>query len=149
MIASPLQNSTAMKNLILALTILTGPALLACRCRPPAPITQAEFDSYDLVVKGEVVKVTEEGQDRTIYLLVKENHKGAEGDTIRIYTSVQSATCGLSASEGDVFLMYASLYEGRFRTDTCTRTALLNSDSGYQAEHVEGDLEFLRAKMEE
>lgn len=132
------------KSLPTLIFIAIATSLMACRCLPPQSITDSIFDGYDLVVKATVFQVEESEEDRIIHLLVEENYKGAENDTLVVSTPRHSATCGIDAEAGQQFLMWASMYQGQFHTNSCTRTAVLNYESGYVPEHARADLKYLK-----
>jgi len=44
---------------------------------------------------------------------------------ITIHTARDGAACGVSFAEGEEWLIYGDIYEGKFRTNLCTRTTRL------------------------
>jgi len=98
-------------------------AAFACRCLPPPPPAEALGES-DLVFHGFVLAIepVDEWSIR-VELQVLQTWKGpADQDTIQVHTANNGAACGVFFEEPREYLVYAFSSEGRFHTNSCTRT---------------------------
>ncbi len=105
--------------------------IFACSCRPPLAMTDIEFFNADLVFIGKItyVNADEETYKRTATFEII-NPLKVVGDmkTIDIVTPYQSATCGLTFLEGQLWYIWASNDGTMYSSNICTRSLRLEED---------------------
>ena len=141
--------------LVSVLLILAYNNSLCCTCGSTGPITDKDYNFYDLIFTGAVINVDspEEGDLKIISLVLTKLYKGsAESDTIKIQTPKGGSACGVYAKKNDNFLMYAKVIEGYYYTRTCYRTRRTDEDSKEFILHgkfVKEDIKYLESKLQE
>ena len=102
----------------------------ACSCIAPPPPAEA-LAAADAVFAGEVTAVSaplESGAATiNVTFAVTQRWKGPSDATLVVGTSGSSASCGVSFTTGQRYLVYASTSEGQLSTNLCSRTAPLDS----------------------
>jgi hypothetical protein len=96
----------------------------ACTCRPPGS-PREERDLAAAVFSGRVVHVVEVDYMYRVLLEVDRTWKGIDGNTVVVYTALNSAACGVSFERGQAYLVYALFNDDILHTHLCTRTARL------------------------
>ena len=119
-----------------------------CSCSLLPPIDDKQYEEYDLIAKGKVVKVSVKNWARTIYLNVKTYYKGGNKQSqIKIITSSTEGMCGIGPHVGEDWLIFAYTENKYYRTDICTKTKNLNPKAWvYNKEEIDNDIKFLEDK---
>ena len=137
-----------MSYLLLLFSLLTHKANY-CSCTPLPPIDDQQYNEYNLIVKGKVIKVLKSNLfEKTIYFKVETHYKGGDSlTTLKVTTPSQEGMCGIVPKVGEEWLMFAYREKKGFRTELCTRTKNLNPKAwDYNKSEVEDDIKFLEAK---
>ena len=67
---------------------------------------------------------------------------------IKITTSDQESTCGISPKLGEEWLIFANREKEGFQTNLCTRTKSMNKKAwDYNKEELQQDIEYLNQKL--
>jgi hypothetical protein len=140
-----------MKNILLILLTLISFKGLCCSCINFGEINDKVYNSYDIIVKGQIEKVEEGELSRTIYIRIEKEYKGnIKSELISITSPSQSGMCGIFPKIGEVWLMYASKSESIYFTDMCTRTKNMNQNAwNYNKEEIESDLIYLEKRLKQ
>jgi hypothetical protein len=122
---------------------------ICCSCLPLAGITEADYNSYQLILKGKVTQVIESNFERILEIKVAFYYKGSlKTDTVRISTPLEEGMCGINPGVGDNWLIFAYADRYYYRTNLCTRTRNMNPDSwNFDKDELQQDLEFLEDKL--
>jgi hypothetical protein len=97
----------------------------ACSCLPPGS-PKEELAKVDAVFSGEVLSVKDKyNSTKQVKVKVIESWKGIASKNITIYTSIDSASCGVHFESGKEYLIYAHLEDGKYTTYLCSRTSEL------------------------
>jgi len=117
--------------------------IIACSCRPPLPMTETEFFNADLVFIGKItyVNADEEAYRRTATFEILSPLKvvGAMKE-VEIITAYESATCGLSFKEGDLWYIWADNEGKAYSSNSCSRSLRLKEDGTSQVERFNQDM---------
>ena len=104
--------------------------LFACSCTYYKKIDIRQFNSYDLILKGQVISIDESEDDweKIVKVKVLKVYKGHQiNDTILIKTGLDGASCGLNFKNEENWLIYGyKNQEGNFSTGLCTRSKKLS-----------------------
>lgn len=122
---------------VLSLTLMfvaLGLQVIACSCRPPAPLTMEEFLNADLVFEGKALSVETDKEQgmKVITFEVTKAHKTPRGTTkIEVTTAGNSAACGLTIEEGQNWYIWARKNEetGAYSSGICSRSLYLAEDA--------------------
>lgn len=129
--------------LLCVFTFVSVAQVVACSCRPPLPMTDVEFFNADLVFIGKITHVNadEEAYRRTATFEIINPLKAIEDMAeVDIITAYQSATCGLSFKEGDLWYIWASDEGENFSSSICTRSLRLQEDGTSSAGRFQEDM---------
>ena len=119
---------------LLTLTVLATVSLLAaprvaeaCSCMRQSPREAAE--TADAIFEGRVESVEAAPGDQTapvhVRIHVTQQWKGVESEEVELTTAANSAMCGYSFEDGQVYLVYATREgSGGLTVSLCSRTAL-------------------------
>ena len=122
-----------------------------CSCAENGKITEEKYQSYDLILRGEIVKIQNGELDKALFIRIKTLYRGEHKiETIEIKTPSRPGFCGLNAGTGDEWLFFASSKNEKFSAHICTRSKNLNPDNHmyeFQKEEIQNDLIFLEAKL--
>lgn len=115
-----------------------------CSCSEPSLMDNEEYRHYDLIVQGLVTSIEEnENHLKTITLEIKKNYKGEiSGTSVAISTPKRLSYCGLNIGTGSEWIIYAYKEDGRYQTNSCTRSSEL-PPRDFRRQSVEDDLKFL------
>ena len=105
--------------------------ILACSCRPPMPMTDVEFFEADLVFIGKITTVIADQQayKRTAtFKIINPLKVAGSMTTVDIVTPYESATCGLTFSEDELWYIWASDDGNMYSSSICTRSLKLEQD---------------------
>ncbi|MBL4752216.1 MAG: hypothetical protein JKY52_01265 [Flavobacteriales bacterium] len=140
-----------MKNTLLILLALISLEGFCCSCIGFGEINEEQYNSYDLIVKGQIEKIEEGAWTRTIYVRIEKEYKGnVKSELVLITSPSQSGICGIFPKTGETWLMYANKSENTYSTDLCTRTKSLNPKAwNYNKEEIESDLVFLEKRLKQ
>jgi hypothetical protein len=140
-----------MKNILLILFALINLEGLCCSCMDPGKINDEQYNSYDLIVKGEIEKIEDGEWTRIIYIRIEKNYKGSlDSKLVEISSPSQSGMCGIFPEIGENWLIYANNSNGTYSTGLCTRTKRLNDDAwNYNKEEIESDLTYLERRLKQ
>jgi len=116
--------------------VLAAPRVAAaCKCMPPPPPQEAMAGSA-AVFEGTVtdVRKPQSGDEPSqmsveVELRVGRRFKGAEADTVTVFTAESSAACGYGFEPGGTYLVYAGETDGQLSTNLCSRTARIEDAS--------------------
>ncbi|ELR68889.1 hypothetical protein C900_05669 [Fulvivirga imtechensis AK7] len=138
-----------MKIITLTLLLLISYKGFCCSCQRPEKISNKDFNSYDLIVKGRIDKIDKGDRVNVIYVRIERRYKGViTGEAVTVSTPSQSGMCGISPQVGDTWLIFANSYKDSYITDICTRTKSLNPQAwNYRKQEVKDDLRFLERKL--
>src|SRR5215203_1038523 len=119
-----------------------------CSCTPLGPIDDKQYNEYGLIIKGKVVKVTEEKFERAIYLSIDACYKGTKTKPlVKVISPSESGMCGIFPKKDENWLMFAYTDGKSYHTNLGTRTKNMNSKAwDYNKEELIADLKFLEAK---
>src|SRR6476619_4524117 len=79
-----------------------------CTCVPLAAIDDKQYNQYNLIVKGKIVRMTMNEFSKTIYLAVDTLYKGQEQHkTIKISSPSSAGVCGIFPKVGEHWLVFA------------------------------------------
>ena len=119
-----------------------------CSCIPLPQIDDKQYEEYDLIVKGKVIKVLNGKWTKSIYLNVKTYYKGGNKQSqIKIIMSSTEGMCGISSQVGEDWLIFAYTENKSYRTNICTRTKNLNPKAwDYNKDEIDNDIKFLEEK---
>lgn len=105
--------------------------IFACSCRPPLPVTDVEFFNADLIFIGKITRVNADQQafKRTAtFDIINPLKVAGSMNTVDIVTPYQSATCGLTFGEGELWYIWASDDGTMYSSNICTRSLKLEQD---------------------
>lgn len=120
---------TVVALLFVAAFVLVQPnCAFACSCVPPGTPAE-ELTQSDAVFQGRVVSVQtpnkpiESSADvTTITFETSKAWKGQITPTLTLTTPGSSASCGVTFEQGQEYVVYAHLNEGKLTTNLCSRT---------------------------
>jgi hypothetical protein len=118
----------AARNVLLAATFIALPGRLAlpCSCQRPVPPLQALAEAA-VVFSGRVIAFGPvEPFNKRATFDVSAIWKGPIAETIDVFTSADSAGCGIDFQVSAEYLVYAWEDETGFFTHLCSRTTLFN-----------------------
>src|SRR5262249_49937183 len=100
-----------------------GSWICACDCAPP-PEPKKALEGATAVCLAEVVKIEEDGTNRTVTLKVERWWKGGDKAELVVSTSKNGASCGYGFQKGNKYLVYAHAREKDkpLRVSLCSRT---------------------------
>lgn len=138
-----------MKQSLLILGILIAQIGFCCSCQPLSKIDDQQYDKYDLIVSGTILKITDKGYERTVLIKVDTYYKGTQSQkTIKIMSPSKEGVCAISPKVGEHWLIYAAASGKIFSTNLCTRTMTMNPKAwDYKKDNLREDLEFLEKKI--
>jgi len=129
--------------LLCVFTCVSIAQVVACSCRPPLPMTDVEFFNADLVFIGKITHVDadEEAYRRTAtFEIINPLKVTIDIKEVKIITAYQSATCGLSFREGDMWYIWAGDEGEHFSSSICTRSLRLKDDGTTGIPRFEEDM---------
>jgi hypothetical protein len=102
---------------------LVGSWVFACSCAPP-PEPKKALEQAKAVFLGEVTKIEEDGQNRTVTVKVERWWKGGDTAEVTVSTAKDGAACGYGFQKGMKYLVYATGGEKDkpLRASLCSRT---------------------------
>ncbi|WP_026898727.1 hypothetical protein [Daejeonella oryzae] len=120
--------------IILAAILLIIPTWsVACTCSSfGQPLTIKEYNENQFIIAGKAKKVTIVQNETTYKQLqidfeIEELYKGnLVGRTIKIYTSLGDASCGLNVKENEEWIIWEYLQNNAVSTNLCTRSIRKN-----------------------
>lgn len=120
-----------MKIFLFAVGLFITNAASSCTCLPEPnakPETYEDrYRNFDLIVKGEIIKVKERRLEWTYHVKVEEWFKGNKTKKLLIIkTGNPGGACGVYARPGDQLIIFATHYKKYFHTDICDRTRMFN-----------------------
>lgn len=136
-------------NLIWIVFYLFTPKPNYCSCIPLPPMDDKQYNEYNLIVKGNVVKIEINDLDEKIYLKIDTCYKGENiPKTVTIISPNSAGMCGIFPKVSEQWLIFAYTDGKNFTTNLCTRTKTLNSKAwDYRKNELNDDLNFLRIKL--
>lgn len=135
-------------SLLFALSVF---ASYACSCANPGKLDNRQYDYYDFIATGVVEEVETEGMFTSINFQVKHFYKNkGEDSLVMLKTASSSAACGISASKGQEWLIYASVENGELHVSLCSRSIVLKAEGMTEMpSRAKEDLFFLEIKEQE
>lgn len=140
-----------MKYIFSFLFALSVFASYACSCANPGKLDNRQYDYYDFIATGVVEEVETEGMFTSINFQVKHFYKNkGEDSLVMLKTASSSAECGISASKGQEWLIYASVENGELHVSLCSRSIVLKAEGMTEMpSRAKEDLFFLEIKEQE
>lgn len=134
---------------VLFLLLALYPKPNYCSCIPLPPIDDKQYNDYNLIAKGKVVKITMNNMEENIYFAIDTCYKGDEREkTLKITSPGSEGMCGIFPKVGEDWLMFVHRDGKNYKTHLCTRTKIMNPKAwNYNEEELTSDLTFLRAKL--
>jgi len=117
-------------TLFLLLSVISV-QVFACSCRPPLPMTDMEYFGADLVFIGKITKVNadQEAYKRTAtFEIINPLKVAGNMKSVDIVTAYQSATCGLTFGEDELWYIWASDEGEMYTSSICTRSLRLEKN---------------------
>jgi hypothetical protein len=132
-----------MKITLLSVLIFFSFYCFSCSCIGLGKIDKKQYDSYDLIAKGQIIKIPDE--ENGFYMKIESLYKGeVKSDTVRVFSSNDEAMCGISFKIGEYWLIYAYEKRKKFSTGLCTRTKNLDPNSWrYNEKEISEEIRFL------
>ena len=121
----------------------------ACTCINNKPLSEKEFKSYNLVVKGKIVSIDTVNGEKKILIRVTDIYKGSKGQSeILIVTAKDNNLCGIEPRVDETWLIYTlEMAQYNYYTDACTKSKSLDMErSGAAAKELKTELKFLEKK---
>ena len=139
-----------MKYFFLFGLLILSQIAYSCSCIPLGPLDDKQYNEYDLIIKGKVVKLIEKQFKRIIYIKVDSYFKGTQkSTTLKIESPRQSGMCGIFPKIGEQWLVFAYKKDNIYNTSLCTRTKTLNPKAwDFRKNEIDEDLKFLKRKTE-
>lgn len=140
-----------MKYIFSFLFALSVFASYACSCANPGKLDNRQYDYYDFIATGVVEEMETEGMFTSINFQVKHFYKNkGEDSLVMLKTASSSAACGISASKGQEWLIYASVENGELHVSLCSRSIVLKAEGMTDMpSRAKEDLFFLEIKEQE
>lgn len=140
-----------MKYIFSFLFALSVFASYACSCANPGKLDNRQYDYYDFIATGVVEEVETEGMFTAINFQVKHFYKSqGEESMVMLKTASSSAACGISASKGQEWLIYATVENGELQVSLCSRSIVLKGEGMTEVpSRAKEDLVFLEIKEQE
>lgn len=137
-----------MRLTLLAIGLFISALATCCDCKHPGKINDEQYNQYNLIFKGKVIKISAFNLTKIIYLKIDTIYNGSNSrKIIKIISPLQGAMCGITPKLGEVWLIFAYLSEGNFTTNLCTRTKRMNAKAwDYNDKELIDELEFLENK---
>ncbi|WP_207535650.1 hypothetical protein [Desertivirga arenae] len=137
-----------LKYSLLIIFLITSKIASSCKCMALGKIDDKQYDQYELIVKGRIIKVGIEGTKRSISVKVLNCFKGSEkADTVFISTPIDGAACGISPKVGEKWLLFANGSAENYTTSMCTRSKSMSSNAeNFNKKEVRSDLKYLKRK---
>ena len=133
------------KGMLLGLSLLIPVFGICCSCMPNGEIDAKQYHSYDLIIRGEIVKIDSQQYDNLVTVKIKKTFKGETAEkTVVIKTPSSSAACGIHFLEGEQYLIYATQRKEQYSSILCSRTTLYKRpESCKKTEKAKKDLTYL------
>lgn len=140
-----------MRYIFLFGLLLLSLAAAPCSCLSSGKINEEQYNSYNLIITGKVVKLVEKEFNRIIYIKVVKYFKGNKKTTIvKIETPVWQSACGITPKIGENWLLFAYKQGKIYTTNLCTRTKSMNDKAwNYNKSEIDDDLKFLESKIKD
>lgn len=134
---------------MLILFLLLSLEGMCCSCINQGEINIEQYNSYSLIIKGQIEKIEEGEWSHSIYVRIERSYKGNfKGELVQITSPSQSGRCGIFPKVGETWLMYAKISDNGYSTNLCTRTKTVNQDAwNYNKEEIESDIAFLEKRL--
>ena len=112
---------------MLAISFLSlVPTSFACSCLPPSA-PKDELKTSDAVFAGKVIDIQQKANFFEVTIDVQQAWKGIKNKETTIYTSKDSASCGVNFTKDVEYIIYAHNQSGELHTSLCSRTAELTN----------------------
>jgi hypothetical protein len=90
--------------IVFSASMLAAPAAYACSCAQTNAIEAVQTNDFALI--GKVVRETTSGNNRLFVVKVSRDYKGGlAGERVKVYTSMSSASCGVSLVVGQRYFI--------------------------------------------
>jgi len=134
---------------LFGLLLLSG-VTYSCSCILLGKIDEKQYNEYDLIIKGKIIRLEEKNFARIIYIKVDTYFKGGQNTTtIKVESPSQSGMCGIFPKIGEQWLVFAYKKGNSYNTSLCTRTKNLNPKAwDFKKDGIDDDLKFLEGKLE-
>ncbi len=138
-----------MKYLFLLSFLLLSSITYSCSCIPLGKIDEKQYREYDLIIKGQIIRIVDKNFARIIYIKVEKYFKGKQNiTTIKVESPSQSGSCGIFPKIGEQWLVFAYKQSNGYNTSLCTRTKNFNPKAwNFRKDEIEDDLKFLDGKI--
>jgi hypothetical protein len=137
-----------MKLFLLFTSLFSFQVAQCCSCIHQGKIDEKQYDEYQLIAKGKIIKVAEHRYLKVIFLQISTLYKvDKQEKVIMIISPKDEGLCGIIPRYGEVWLMFAYKDGKSFKTDLCTRTKNMDPKAwNYRKDELEADLKFLEEK---
>ncbi|MDX8360971.1 hypothetical protein [Cytobacillus sp. IB215316] len=124
---------TSLLVFMLLIPMLTTKAN-ACSCVPSPPVEEA-YEQYGAIFSGKVINVSKSKSflqshfsDVEVLFEVTSSWKGIEQSQVKIFTAIDSASCGINFSLQQDYLVYAHLdADNKLVSSICSPTKIMGS----------------------
>jgi len=138
-----------MRHFLLIIFIFVIQISFACTCINVKPLSETEFNGYNLVIKGKIISIDSTDGAKKILISVEQVYKGTKNQSeVLIVTSLDNNSCGINPHTGETWLIYSlSMAQYNYYTDVCTKSKNLDIRKvGLEAKMLGAELKFLKKK---
>src|SRR5689334_20217783 len=137
--------------LTIVLWFLVSQEALSCNCLPLGEIDDIQYDQYQVIIKGKILKIFYDAHGKEYLIKIERNYKGVDSvSTVGISRPTTDGICGIDGMVGEYWLFFAYKDGKRLSTNLCTRTKTLEVKAwDYRKHDVENDLKFLEQRVKE
>src|SRR6267378_6842825 len=129
---------------LLALMLVIAAEAYPCDCQFGGGAVCQDYWTASAVFVGTVIESKTvnikrgefEEQERLVRFSLDEPFRGVEGAQVEVMTGMGGGDCGIAFTQTQQYLVYASLFEGKFYTGICMRTKRISA--------AVADLEYMR-----
>lgn len=134
-----------MKYILSFFLSLSAIASYACSCANPGAINEEKYNYYEFVARGFIGKVIEGDMQNQFEFIPSKIYKAdSQNEIIKLVTNSSSAACGVSVTEGQEWLIFASRNDGQLHVSLCSRSIVLQAPGmNGMPERAQHDLDFL------
>lgn len=137
-----------MKNifriLLIGFTLLLSNKGIACSCVGLGQISLHEFNTKQVIFKGEIISVQSGNFGLKAVFKVQQAFKGInDGDTLSVFTADNGGACGLGFTQNVVWLIYANIHEGKVHSGLCSRSKRFEPYKANEPKKLKNELKFL------
>jgi hypothetical protein len=138
-----------MRIYLVLFILLFSNVAYCCSCVPLGNIDDQQYNKYDAIFTGKVLSIQKKLWMKEITFEIQTLFKGIQKSSkIKITTSAQEGTCGISPKVGEEWLIFAYRENEGFETNLCTRTKSMNKKAwNYNKNELQQDIDYLNQKL--